>query len=583
MSGVTAPSIALKIEAWYSCWAFFDLIKFQGGTKNFDECHFDFVLVMSAYQLWQSGRLTPELARRWALAVELPEDYLIDAKGKVKKPPTNRLLQMPRGHLKSTLVVGYIMWRIYRNPNITILHASNIKELSGSFIRELRNYFEDEQLQLTVWNTRPHIRGNLIPPLDKSNRRYYGDENEADDRKVVWSNEQLQMLRGVKRKEPTVFATSVKAKATGQHYDIVIMDDIVDFDNCSTPVKIRQVKRWAGDIASIRTKITYDVECGVMPDSTELVETLGDEYVVTGTHYDPGDYYAFVKEKKEDLNFVVFNRNIYRNGIEPSGGYLWNQFTIDMEREIRAELSDLPGVFEAQYLNLVNNPALQVLTTDYIQWVSLESMLSGRTPEAIVMRYNDGSLDAFEPIMAVDFAVSLSSRADYTAIAVGGKTTQRKLVAADFSVGHYSVEATLTEIVRLVKLWGIKRLYAETIGFQALYRDMIIRKLQEKNLVCGVLDFKPVGNKEKRIESHLSAYFNQGNIVFGSHLKKQAIVMNTFSFFGRASAKDDPPDALAVVAQHSHPPESYEHKSVNRLSLIQRQSTEFNLKYGGLY
>lgn len=577
-----APSIDLKVEAWYDCWAFFDLIGYQGGTQNFDVCHYDFILTLQAYQLWQSGRFTPELAKRLALILEQPEDRYLDGKGGVLRPPTNRLLQMPRGHLKSTLVVGYIMWRVYRNPNIRMLHAANIRELSEAFIRELRNYFEDETLQQTVWNSRPHIRGNLIPPLDKSNRRYYGDENEADDRKVVWSNQQLQMQRSIKAKEPTILSTSVKAKATGQHYDIIIMDDIVDFDNSATPTKIKGVKRWAGDIASIRTKITYHQPCGVMPSGAKVGETLGDEYVVTGTHYDPGDYYAFLKEKREALEFAVLNRNIYFNGTDPSDGYLWNKFTERMERQLRDELSDLPGVFEAQYLNLVNNPALQVLTTDFVTYISNEELLGNRSREGVTFRATDGSLDSVDPIMAVDFAISLSSRADYTAIAIGGKTFQRKLMALDFSVGHYSVEHTLDEIARLVVLWNITRVYVETIAFQSLYRDRIIKHLAEKKIQCGVIDYKPVGNKQKRIEAQLSSYFNQGNIYFNSRLKSQAIVMNTFNFFGRASAKDDPPDALSVVAEHSHPPEK-RNPHYNRLSNAPRKTGEFNLKYGGIY
>lgn len=586
---VLAPSIELKVEAWYSAWAFLDLIEFQGGTRNFDECHFDFMLVLSAYQLWQGGRLTPELARRWARACELDEETLIAPagyKGKqkrgVKCPPTNRLLQMPRGHLKSTLVIGYIMWRIYRNPNIRIMHAANIKELSGSFIRELRNYFEDEYLQDAVWNSRPHIRGSLIPPLDKANRRYYGDENEAQDRKVIWSNEQIQMLRSLKAKEPTVFSTSVKAKATGQHYDIIIMDDIVDHDNSSTPTKLKSVKRWAGDVASIRNKVVFGMECGVMPDGTKVTELLGDEYVVTGTHYDPGDYYAFIKEKRDELDFCIFNKNIYRNGVDNTDGYLWKHFTEKTERQLRAELSDLPGVFEAQYLNLVNNSALQVISTDYIEWVSHEELLSNRTNSGVVYRRPDGSLDNFEPIMAVDFAVSLSSRADYTAIAVGGKSYQRKLIACDFSVGHYSVEQTINEICRLVEMWGVRRMYVETIGFQVLYRDQILKALRERQISCGVLDYKPLGNKEKRIEAQLSTYFNQGEVVFSSHLKPKSIVMNSFSFFGRASAKDDPPDALAVVAEKSHPPDEKAGR-YNRFANRNEDSGEWNLIYGGVY
>lgn len=553
---VNAASVALKIESLYDPWAFFDLITFQGGTSQFDECHYDYLLVLSAPQLWQAGRLTPTLAKRWARIVELPEDILLMSDGSVHCPPPNRLLQMPRGHLKSTVTIGYLMWRIYRNPNIRILHACNVRELSEAFIRELRGYFEDERLLDTVWNSRPHIRGKLVPALDKSNRRYFGDENEAVDRKVVWSNQQLQMVRDTKAKEPTVLSTSVKAKATGQHYDLIVMDDIVDMDNSETPVKLKRVKRWAGDIASIRTKITYPSVCGVLPDGTRLEEQLGDEYVVTGTHYDPGDYYAFIKENCKALKFAVMNRNIYRNHTDNSEGYLWGKFTAAMEAELRAELSDLPGVFEAQYLNLVNNPALQVITTDYIEWLPVGDVLANRSNVGVSLRRpSDGSQDSVIPIMAVDFAVSLSSRADYTAIAVGGKTFQRALCALDFSVGHYSTEKTLDEIVLLARKWNVKRMYVETIGFQSLYRGMIIKRLADEGLQCGVIDYKPVGNKHKRIESHLSSYFSTGNVYFSDHLKRNASVMNSFSFFGRASAKDDPPDALAVVAQHSHSPE----------------------------
>lgn len=547
MPTVVAPSIELKIAALYDCWAFFDLIEYHGGTHNFDACHYDFILVLSAPQLYQSGHFTEELRLRWERITEseLPPGV---------PPPQNRLAQMPRGHFKSTLMVGYILWRVYRNPNIRILQATNIRELSEAFIRELRSYYEDLDLQAKVWNTRPHIAGNLVPALDKSNRRFYGDENEAEDRKVVWSNQQLQVLRGIKAKEPTILSTSVKAKATGQHYDIVIMDDIVDFDNSETPAKLKRVKRWAGDIASIRNKVTEVSLCGVLPDGTRFEENLGDEYVVTGTHYDPGDYYSFIKENVKALNFCVLNRNIYANGIDNNEGYLWSRFTERMETELRAELSDLPGVFEAQYLNLVNNPALQILTTDFVEWVSLGELLGNRAPTGVTFKLPEGGYDHFEPIIALDPAVSLSSRADYTAIAVGGKTFTDKLACCDFSVGHYSTDKTLEEVVRLVRRWGVKRMYVETIGFQALLRPMIIKRLGEEGISCGVLDYKPLGNKQKRIEAQLSPYFANGRVVFADHLRPNASVMNSFNFFGRASAKDDPPDALAVISEHSFPP-----------------------------
>lgn len=578
MSSRVAPSIELKVEALYSCWAFFDLIKYQGGTQNFDACHFDFILVLSAPQLYQSGHFTPQLHERWCKLVEMDLPY-------GQPPPQARMANMPRGHFKSTLMVGYIMWRIYRNPNIRMLQATNIRELSEAFIRELRSYYEDETLQETVWNSRPHIRGNLVPDLDRSNRRYSGDENDAKDRKVVWSNQQLQMLRGIKAKEPTILSTSVKAKATGQHYDVVIMDDIVDFENSESSSKIRRVKRWAGDIASIRNKARVEALCGILPDGTRFTEMLGDELIVTGTHYDPNDYYAFIKANKTDLNFAVLSRNIYANGIDANEGYLWSRFTEQMERELRAELSDLPGVFEAQYLNLVNNPALQILSMDYVEWVAESDFLGNRSAAGVTFRLPDGTVDHFEPILAIDPAVSLSSRADYTAICVGGKSFTGRLVAVDFSVGHFSTEKTLSELVAMIRKWGVSRMYVETVGFQSLLRPLIIKKFADESLSCGVLDFNPSQrNKQKRIETRLSPYFSEGKVVFSSHLQNMASVVNSINFFGRASAKDDPPDALSVVEEHSYPPKQRGSRH-NRIPLHPKVVSmhRVNRNFGGIY
>jgi hypothetical protein len=35
---VVGPSLELKVEALYDCWAFFQLIGYQGGIKSFDWC-----------------------------------------------------------------------------------------------------------------------------------------------------------------------------------------------------------------------------------------------------------------------------------------------------------------------------------------------------------------------------------------------------------------------------------------------------------------------------------------------------------------------------------------------------------------
>jgi hypothetical protein len=571
-----APSVELKVAALYDCWAFIDLIRYKGGTTSFDQCHFDYVLTLQAPQLYDSGLLVGDLYERWRFLTEYKWDV----------PTDSTLLKFPRGHYKSSLVVVYIMWRVYRNPDITVLYATNIRELSESFIRELRAYFEDERLLTTIWNLRPHIKGNMIPDLDRTNRRAYSDENDAKDRKVVWSNYQLQLVRTIKCKEPTIMSTSAKGKSTGSHYNIVVMDDVVDFENSETEPKCKKIKRWAADISSVVTRTPSTRHVGTLPDGTVFSETLRGEYIVTGTHYSPFDYYVFIENNAVATKFAILNRNIYQNGVDSTDGYLWKGFNEELELRLRAETADSPGVFEAQYLNHVNNPAMQVLSTDLVEYVSKEQLLRGREDGTVFFTHPDsGTLEQFTPIMAIDPAVSLRQKADYTAIAVGGITTGRNLVAADFSVGHYSPEHTLDEVVRLVKLWGIRQIQCEVVGFQSLLRTMIIKRLVAEKLQCGVMPYMPNkwGKKEKRIEMFLCPYFSQGDVVFSTHIKQAPLVMNTFNFFGRGG-RDDPPDALAIIAEMSRAPNATTSKDRRIFGVVPHGNKHnFNSMYGGIY
>ena len=122
-------------------------------------------------------------------------------------------------------------------------------------------------------------------------------------------------------------------------------------------------------------------------------------------------------------------------------------------------------------------------------------------------------------------------------------------------MGHYSPEYTIQEVLRLIKEWKVRVVYCETIGFQSLLRDMILKAVVAEGLKCGILPYSPSkwGNKLKRIETRLSPYFNGGNVVFSDSIKSNPRVINTFNFFGRGG-RDDPPDALAVVAEMSRPP-----------------------------
>jgi predicted phage terminase large subunit-like protein len=307
--------------------------------------------------------------------------------------------------------------------------------------------------------------------------------------------------------------------------------------------------------------------------------------VITGTHYSPTDYYSFLDQNTEDLGYAKLSRNIYANGEDSSGGYLWGRFTESMELRLRAELQEQPGVFEAQYLNFVNNPALQILSTSLVQYVPHQTLIDGITDQGLVFQDPETGLQEFViPIIAVDPAISLRSTADYTAIAVGGYTSGGKLLVNDLSVGHYSPEFTVKEVVRLVKLWKVRLVYVETVGFQRLLYDQVLKAIIAEGLRCGVLTYVPKGNKLKRIEVQLSALFNEGNVIFSERMRVSPLIMNTFDYFGRGG-RDDPPDAVAVIAEKTRPRklERITSLSTHRYPFTPTANHSFNSHFGGIY
>jgi hypothetical protein len=154
-------------------------------------------------------------------------------------------------------------------------------------------------------------------------------------------------------------------------------------------------------------------------------------------------------------------------------------------------------------------------------------------------------------------------------------------------VGHYGTEKIVAEYLRLVQKWKCRRGAIETIGFQQLLRPPILKALRDAKIECGIVDYKPHGNKLKRIEHQLSQYFTTDKVLFATDLKAMGHVMNTFHFFGRSSVRDDPPDAFSVVIEHSHHP-TKQHITVRKMGPASEaryalSQPTYNARYGGIY
>lgn len=127
-----------------------------------------------------------------------------------------KMVVFPRGTFKSTKVsVGYPIWRLAKNPNLTILLDSEVFTNSKNFLREIRSHLSSNKKLQWVW-------GPWMGPVD----------NES---------ETIIQQRTQNRKEASITVGGIETVKVGQHYDIIIGDDYNSPTNSNTPEKCQKV------------------------------------------------------------------------------------------------------------------------------------------------------------------------------------------------------------------------------------------------------------------------------------------------------------------------------------------------------
>lgn len=128
----------------------------------------------------------------------------------LEAPSKRKLICFPRGCFKSSLgVVSYPIWSLLSNPNLRILIDSEKYENSKNFIREIKGKLE-------------------LPKLTSLFGQFRTDYNWAEGSITI--KQRTKVL-----KESSITASGVAANKTGQHYDMIIHDDMNSDKNSGTP------------------------------------------------------------------------------------------------------------------------------------------------------------------------------------------------------------------------------------------------------------------------------------------------------------------------------------------------------------
>lgn len=405
-----------------------------------------------------------------------------------------------------------------------------------------------------------------------------GDYTEADDKKVLWRADAIQVIRSDILREPTVVVGSVGSSATGMHFDELQLDDVVTYDNIATPDKRDRLMSWIYDLESVLDPEYYDGRIHksfmdtrvLLKEDIEQWARVGGYINVVGTRYDMEDYYSNIIEKPEDLGFSIFQRNIYANGHDPTGGYLWaEKWNEKLDSATRKSMTATR--FASQYLNQILASEDQVLNLDGVSYLhpnDLEKQTDGSY--LIRVKFQEHKVKV-RPIMVVDPAAAITKDSDYTAIVVGGRDEHNNLYILDVAAGRWRSEEILKEIYQLADKHSIRSVCIESVGGFKHFVEYF-RQAFSRYRPIGIIEFVPRGNKEMRIANALEPLFTNGMVFMMTYMKGHKLLTDQISFWGRASMHDDIPDALATLAELAKKPAKH---------APNRYANHYNPRYGG--
>ena len=374
----------------------------------------------------------------------------------------------PRGHGKSTIGdVDFCITKVLRNPDIRIMIGSKTQTQASAFLKEIRTHFEQNV--------------NLI--------RIFGDWKKSRDN--VWNDTEFTVnRRTVIKKEATVSALGASGAVVSKHFDIIIGDDLVGFENARTEAQRKVLKEWF--YSSLYPTLEPDGEIHIL-----------------GTRYSPMDLYEdLIKSKNYKVN--VQQAITIKDGQEVS---LWeSKFSLEKLRSIREEAGLI--IFNMQYQNNTELAKGKIFKYRYFKHFE-ESEVDYALNRVRVKVLDAQGVPFWIPVriyMGADLAISEdeTSNNDYFVLTVIGVDKNKNVYVLDYLKERLSFNAQLNAILDYGrnKFPMVERIGVETVQYQKSLAQEI-RRLS----LLPVINIQTSKDKVTRAMRR-SALFENGKVWF---------------------------------------------------------------------
>jgi len=449
---------------------------------------------------------------------------------------THQLLLFPRDHGKSRMIAYRVAWELTKDPTLRILYISATANLA------------EKQLGF--------IKGILT---SDTFRRYWPDHVQKEEgKRVRWTTSEIMLDHPLRKKEnvrdPSIFTGGLTTSLTGLHCDIAVLDDVVVYENAYTGEGREKVKSQYSLLSSI--------------------EGANAKEWIVGTRYHPSDLYSnlmkMVEDKYDDDGNKVSEEQIYEileRAVEDrgdgTGEFLWPQqsrkdgkqfgFNRQILAKKRGQYLD-KSQFRAQYYNDPSDPDNVPVERNKFQYFERKHLRE----ESGYWFYKESKLNIFA---AVDFAFSMSKKADYTALVVVGVDSQNNIYVLDIDRFRTDrISEYFKHILELSTKWSFRKMRAEVTVAQQAIVVQLKELIKQHGLSISIDEYRPnrhQGNKEERIAATLEPRYDNLQIW---HYRGGNIQVLEEELMSRHPPHDDIKDALAAAIDIAIKPS----KSINR-------------------
>lgn len=443
-----------------------------------------------------------------------------------------QLLLFPRDHGKSRLVAYRVAWALAKDPTLRVLYISATANLA------------EKQLGF--------IKGILSSDIF---RRYWPQHvHKEEGKRSRWSNSEIMLDHPLRKAEnirdPSVFTGGLTTSLTGLHCDVAVLDDVVVAENALTAEGRDKVSSQYSLLASIEGADAQEWVVGTRYHGKDLYQSLMEMREVL--YDDDGD------PNGEDEIYEIFERPVEDMG-DGTGEFLWPRqqrkdgkyfgFSQQILSQKRGKYLDKAQFF-AQYYNSPRDPDNVPVKRDQIQYYERKFL----TFDNGYLTYKGSRLNVFA---AIDFAFSLRSKADYTALVTVGVDAENNVYVLDIDRFKTDrISEYFEHIMDAQNKWQFRKMRAEVTVAQVAIVKQLKDSIRQHGLALAIEEYRPnkqQGNKQERISAILEPRYDNMQIW---HYRGGNIQYLEEELASRNPPHDDVKDALATAVDMAVRPTS---------------------------